>query len=307
VDRFKRLAMLISTLIACQLLPNTPEAAGGPTLVRRYRTLSCAVVRIMSDKEQGTGFFVTGNGVLVTAAHVIYDKTYHKSGEKITLSIAAKTGLRIVTQGNKTVPLNVPIPTDDDIERAGMDLAVIDMPLTTNCFIPVVDKSDKELSTVSVGQHVIAIGFPGLAVSSVLYDGMISAVYLRPPIPVGQIENQPGTSAIPRYPVMQVQMPVTPGASGSPIITDENRVVGVMSELPVIWPIELKNASGDYQLQKSIPDGTRTIDGLAWFVSSFESPGFGLAVPTFFVHLRPNPEPATSTRPKPAQTVRPPQ
>jgi hypothetical protein len=45
------------------------------TLAERYAKLACAVVRVQTAEGGGTGFFVDGNGTLITAAHVNYSGT----------------------------------------------------------------------------------------------------------------------------------------------------------------------------------------------------------------------------------------
>jgi len=79
--------MFISVIMASQIAPIVCRAAGGAPMMRRYKQLSCAIVRVSSDIDGGTGFFVTSNGVLVTAAHVIFEKTFHQENDKIILSL----------------------------------------------------------------------------------------------------------------------------------------------------------------------------------------------------------------------------
>ncbi len=89
-----------------------------------------------------------------------------------------------------------------------------------------------------------------------------------------------------------MQMPVTPGASGSPVIADSNMAVGVISEVPVIITndvVQIAQAFGNLQNRSSNVslsgfDVTKIVGELAWTVQQFESPGAGLAVPTSRFH-----------------------
>lgn len=67
---------------------------------------------------------------------------------------------------------------------------------------------------------------------TILYKGFLSGRFAHPPIAVGTVDGQP---VFPTYDVLKVQMPITPGSSGSPVIDETDHVVGVISESPIIW------------------------------------------------------------------------
>jgi S1-C subfamily serine protease len=179
------------------------------------------------------------------------------------------------------MPLNIPDPTDEDIRRGHVDLAVIETHIPTTCHLNLASAED--FKALRIGQGVIAIGIPGFANSEVLYSGTVSAIFLRPPLPVGSIVDRPGEKATERYNLIELQMPASPGASGSPIISESNKVVGVVSELPIIMPDEVANASKAYNPQRPDNDRSRVADATAWVISQFAAPGLCLAVPTLLL------------------------
>jgi hypothetical protein len=92
--------------------------------------------------------------------------------------------------------------------------------------------------------------------------------------------------------VMRIQMPITAGASGSPVIASDDTAVAIVSEIPVIWTSELsrliqtmKNSPGGSGIMLSGFDTTVILAQLALIVKEFESPGAGLAVPISYLKL----------------------
>jgi hypothetical protein len=106
-------------------------------------------------------------------------------------------------------------------------------------------------------------------------------------------------------------MPITPGASGSPIITDSNVVGGIVSEVPIVLTRDVQRiaaAFGNKDVKSGITFGnfdlTKTVGELAWLVQQFETPGAGLAIPVSylnrpdFLHLPPRGKPGAIKPPK---------
>jgi S1-C subfamily serine protease len=270
-------------LHAALLTFGTLQGLSGEDLVTRHTHLACAVVRIQSDNGFGTAFFVNSTGRMATAAHVLYDRKYHIQGGEVVAAVTAKPNLSVLFPKDVRTPLKVPTPGAEDGKRALLDLALVETGLPTPCFIPLGDSD-----AVKVGQHLIAIGFPGPAPSDVLYEGFLSSRAARIPLAFGVIEERPGLSYAPHYEVFRVQMPITAGASGSPVITDLNTAVGVLSEVPVILTRDVQRIAEAFGGTESASSGvslsgfdvTKTLGELAWIVSQFETPGAGLAVPT---------------------------
>jgi len=46
--------------------------------------------------------------------------------------------------------------------------------------------------------------------------------------------------------LMRVQMPITRGASGAPILSERDEAIGVISEIPIIWTQELQRLVQSY-------------------------------------------------------------
>jgi V8-like Glu-specific endopeptidase len=181
------------------------------------------------DGGSGTGFFVDNNGRMVTAAHVLYQRTWTTDGANLKLNLAPRQNLHILFQDGHSIPVSAPVPSNEERNAAGADLAVLTAGVSTPCFITL-DKSE----TTKVGQHLISIGFPAPNPTGVLYEGFLSARHTHLPIPLGHVEGHPEMSVMAKYEVLRVQMPVTPGASGAPVISDNDQAIGVISEIPVV-------------------------------------------------------------------------
>jgi S1-C subfamily serine protease len=258
------------------------------SLADRYKTNSAAVVRIETSQGIGTGFFVNNDGLLVTSAHVIYERSFipHPSTPAMTLN--ARWPASLIFHDGSQIPLPPLTITQRDIENAVFDLAVIETGIKPKCAIPI-----GEAAKLQIGDHLIAIGFPASAQSGVLYEGFVSSIHTQVPTMIGQL---PGTNQLMHVlrDVMRVQMPITAGASGSPVITDSDEAVGVICEIPVQWTQELirlvqtfanrQNSSG---VILSGFDTTKILAELAWIVREFESPGAGIAVPLSYLQQPP--------------------
>ncbi len=96
-------------------------------------------------------------------------------------------------------------------------------------------------------------------------------------------------------------MPITPGASGSPVIDDDGKAIGVVSEAPMIWTQDLaditKIAFTGTGVRLSGFDTTAILGQLALVVREFETTGSGYAVPLSYLKSRKAPTGRSSTRP----------
>jgi S1-C subfamily serine protease len=257
------------------------------SLSERYAKNSCAVVRIEGPNDSGTGFFVNSSGLLVTAAHVLFDRSFTKQGNDYPITIALHWPLNVVFQNGQKRTMEKPTLGQRDLENAIFDVAAINTGLKTDCFIAL-GKSDD----VRVGDPVISIGFPGSATSGVLYAGFLSAKHNHVPTVIGPVKDTTDFRSVSRD-IFRVQMPVTAGASGSPVIDDNNKVVAVVSEIPVVWTTELSGfihavqSGGTGSIVMSGFNTTAILAQLALIVKEFESPGAGLAVPISYLRLPP--------------------
>jgi hypothetical protein len=277
------------------------------SLPARYDKWSCAMVRITSDDgSSGSGFFVSDGGTIVTAAHVVMSVELsmdflHKNAAITTLT--PKSNLKATTYWGVTKEIQV-TDTKEDENMAGADLAVIKTNLPSTCHLEI---GDSDLSRI--GEHLIAFGFPTFDTLSAtlqpkpqqpmpaLYEGILSARHVHMPIHVGKIGDQDFTAT---YEVMRLQMPVTGGASGGPVINDQDKVVGIVTEETTIWSpvladyaIAINNSKSKSENPSDLvtlstgqqADARQILGLLAQTVREFESPGAGLAVPTKYLKL----------------------
>jgi len=149
-----------------------------------------AVVYLKGLDKAGSGFFVTGTGVIVTNAHVA-------RGEESLLAMLS-TGEQV---GAKVVYI------DAELDIA---LAKVDVPSAKANFphLPLISADG-----VRQGEAVLAIGNPGDAMLFSATRGIVSAV--------GRFSNAgPGTW-------VQTDAPINPGNSGGPLLNLRGEVIGV--------------------------------------------------------------------------------
>jgi S1-C subfamily serine protease len=287
--------MKLLCMVSTAILLSLSSVSIAETLAARYEKQACAVVRIEANNGIGTGFFVNEDGLLITAAHVLFDRSFTMQGTNPALTINAKWPVSLVFNDGSRKQIPLPTLSQRDLENAVFDLVAIETGLKTTCALPIGKPESSK-----VGDRLLAIGFPGSANSNVLYEGFISSKHTQVPTAVGAIQGTPQLVQVARD-VMRVQMPITAGASGSPIITDEDQVIGVISEIPVQWTQELGRlvqAMANNQAGSGVAlsgfDITKIVADLAWIVREFESPGAGIAVPLSYVKL-----PQATSAPKP--------
>jgi S1-C subfamily serine protease len=118
-----------------------------------------------------------------------------------------------------------------------------------------------------------------------LYEGFLST---RPTIlhDLGPILGYTDQTYKINYEVIRVQMPITEGASGSPLLDDDDEVVGVVSEIPVVALKDIQDIIAAYVgsgrgsgVLIGNFDTNRIVSELAYVVTGFETPGSGYAVP----------------------------
>jgi serine protease Do len=152
-----------------------------------------AVVYLRGMEKSGSGFFVTGTGVIVTAAHV--------AREQDSLRALLSTGQQLEA---KVVYI------DPDLDIALVKVAAP----PTRAELPHLALADS--STVRQGENVLAIGNPGDAMLFSVTKGIVSAV--------GQFPNAgPGTW-------IQTDAPINPGNSGGPLLNTHGEVIGINTQ-----------------------------------------------------------------------------
>jgi len=143
----------------------------------------------------GTGFFISSEGRIVTNHHVI------EGAAKVTATLA---------DGSKRAVLGL---LADDATR---DIAILQAEGESPAPLVLGDST-----RVKVGDDIVVIGSP-LGLSSTLSVGIVSAV--RAQGLAEEIEDAPDLT---RSWGMQITAPVSPGSSGSPIMTSSGEVVAV--------------------------------------------------------------------------------
>ena len=159
-------------------------------LVRRTKP---AVVYLKGLDKSGSGFFVTGTGVIVTNAHLA-------RGEE-TLHTLLSTGRELE---GKVVYI------DPDLDIALVKVAAV----SAEGELPHLALADA--STVRQGESVLAIGNPGDAMLFSVTKGIVSAVGKFP-------DAGPGTW-------IQTDTPINPGNSGGPLLNSRGEVIGINTQ-----------------------------------------------------------------------------
>ncbi len=274
--KINRLVSFICLCVVPSLQLCAQTSSSDPNgLTKRYESLVCAIVLIQTERGTGTGFFINSQGDIVTAAHVVSSKTFKNNMGQVDFDINVDQHVSITPHG-EAASLMAADNMDETKWESSTDLAFIHSKLTPPCFLPLGDAA-----SVKTGNHLLSIGFPGIDNGNpILYEGFLSGRFKHPPIAMATVNGQ---GIVPQYEVLKVQMPITPGASGSPIIDDSGHAVGVISESPIIWTQDLENitkvAGTGSGITMSGFDAVKILGQLAVVVREFESPGSAYAVP----------------------------
>ena len=152
-----------------------------------------AVVFLKGLDKSGSGFFVTGTGVIVTNAH---------------LARGEETLLTLLSNGQQLQAKVVHIDPDLDIALAKVEAA------SAKGEFPHLTLADA--SSVHQGENVVAIGNPGDAMLFSVTKGIVSAVGTFP-------SAGPGTW-------IQTDTPINPGNSGGPLLNSRGEVIGINTQ-----------------------------------------------------------------------------
>ena len=163
------------------------------SLEELVRQTKPAVVYLKGLDKSGSGFFVTGTGVIVTNAHLA-------RGEESLLTLLP---------GGQQLEAKV-VYIDADLDIA---LAKVDSPSGTNEFphLPLTDAA-----SVRQGESVLAIGNPGDAMLFSVTKGIVSAI--------GRFPNAGQGTWI------QTDAPINPGNSGGPLLNSRGEVIGINTQ-----------------------------------------------------------------------------
>jgi serine protease Do len=163
------------------------------SLEELVRQAKPAVVYLKGLDKSGSGFFVTGTGVIVTNAHLA-------RGEE-TLHVLLSTGREL--EGRVVY---VDADLDIALVKAASTPAESELPHLTLA----------DAATVRQGENVLAIGNPGDAMLFSVTKGIVSAVGKFP-------TAGPGTW-------IQTDTPINPGNSGGPLLNSRGEVIGINTQ-----------------------------------------------------------------------------
>src|SRR6266849_9440480 len=186
----------ISEAFTGEIVARVSDAGGVQpelSLEELVRQTKPAVVYLKALDKSGTGFFVTGTGVLVTNAHVA-------RGEESLLTLLS---------GGQQVEAKV-VYIDAELDIA---LARVERPSGQIDF-PHLALAD--VGSVRQGESVLAIGNPGDAMLFSVTKGIVSAV--------GKFPNAGQGTRI------QTAAPINPGNSGGPLLNTRGEVIGINTQ-----------------------------------------------------------------------------
>ena len=232
----------------------------------RYKQAACSIVHIISDEKSGTGFFINPTTV-VTAAHVLTDLV-DDPGNPGNKRVVHPSNFLVTLPNGNGFEEHLPSIRPNDLSNLHYDLLVIPTDLTSRCYLTVGTSVG-----LQVGTNLIGLGFPVTASTPVLYQGFVS--------------GRGADFRTDQADLIRVQMPITPGASGGPIIGDDDKVVGVIDAEPLQFPDDVRRladayssgnaAIGNYQIGGV--DLNKAIGEITFTITQDVAAGSGFAVP----------------------------
>lgn len=273
----------------------------------RFEQLKCALVLIKAEGESGqrlgTGFYINADGDIATAAHVLGDVGGWRTADKqVHIRLPLPHSLYITN--SKGEEISIPPAIEDNPDAWLADVARIRTGKATNCWL-----REGDDQKIVPGTHLLTMGFPGLHFNVLtMYTGMMTARLpptSNPPILI----LDTGERVWPPNEFIRVQMPLSAGLSGAPIIDDENRVLAVVHGGGLWTPDQLKVLQ-DFQNGNFTPDPKANrqqqdiihlyalMGELLRELRSYASPGYGDAVPLRYLRKtsQQSPPPASHDR-----------
>jgi len=315
ITRFVPLVILIATSLLAQVAPPKRESRlhhiftphhNGDNLEQRFQDVQCSLVLIQSVYDNifhtGTGFFISADGEVATASHVVGARTWIAQPQNgLYINLALPLTFTVTTSDGKAHPVAASAVQVEPAAFAA-DVVLVKTGIHPQCWL-MADKDDQ----VKPGQHVITMGFPGLSFGSLaLYSGIVSAQ-----LKAGQVDLPVGITANTKQIVknmselVRVQMPISGGLSGAPVPNDDNHAIGIVisagewsSDLD--WLTQLKRTNALDVPQPPDPNQhtvsmASLIAQLAESFHSYASPGYGDAVPMKYLRkgqpVNPQPSP----------------
>lgn len=255
----------------------------------RFNQLKCALVLIEAGPRMGTGFYISADGDVATASHVLGDRRFSANATKgVNVNFAVANPVFITNSDG----LRIPVPAaavEFNPDAWIADVARIKTGRPTSCWL-----TQANDLLASPGEHLITMGFPGLSFENLtLYTGIMSA-RLKTNLPTIVLDT--GQAVTPSNDFIRVQMPISTGLSGAPVIDDQNRALAIVTNAGG-WTRDLDNLmlafrAGAFNVPQptpnpSLPPNTVSFAlnpmgvtaELAGLFHDFASPGYGDAVP----------------------------
>jgi S1-C subfamily serine protease len=310
-SKFLRVAFFLASLfLGCDTFAQVPKPKQeswlhhifeshqeGNDLEGRFNDIKCALVIIQSDGRQGTGFYISADGDIATASHVLGDRTFRENKDG-TFQITLITPLVITITNSRGEKIEFPHSSIElNADAWGADVALIKSNKAVGCWL----RTGHD-DLVKPGQHLIAMGFPGLAFGSLsLYTGIMSA-RLKSELIIGTtVDGKPVKAT---NELIRVQMPISTGLSGAPVIDDENRVISVVTsagawtrDLDVLVQLQRLNAFAvppSPNPQQTNLNVFSVLGQLAGIFHDYLSPGYGDSVPMSYLKKSPPSSPPPS-------------
>ena len=209
----------------------TPKEAAKPSLARvalaQDPPLQQDVPAVVAAVKTGTGFFINGEGLMVTSWHVVENAT------------------RLSVTPYKQKPFAAQLLAKDPV----CDLAVLKVASPSPHWLPI----SKSAIHVRKGTEVLTVGFPRVDVQGV-----------EPKVTTGIVSSLSGAANDLRS--FQISVPVQPGNSGGPLVTREGTVIGVVTSklsAPQAWqPTEALPENVNYAIKSNcLADVLKTLPG----------------------------------------------
>jgi hypothetical protein len=275
-------------------------------LQQRFNDIKCSLVLIEAGNKLGTGFYISSDGDVATASHVLGDRTFSRNAEgKIVVAFSIPTVFWATNSRNERS--QVAASTVEHNPDAWLaDLARIKTGVKPPCWLREGDDRQSQ-----PGEHLITMGFPGLSFQTLtIYSGIMSA-RLTTNFPTVILNS--GEAVKPPNDFIRVQMPISTGLSGAPVVDDENRVIAVVT-LAGGWSQDLEHLmmafrGGAFQTTQPPPDPKQPPNmvtfnlnamaltaELAGLFHDYASPGYGDAVSLRYLRI-PQPQNPPSSSP----------
>lgn len=274
-------------------------------LEQRFNDIKCALVLIEAGQKLGTGFYISPDGDVATASHVIGERVFTLADGKINVTMTVPILIHLTNSAGEKMEIS-----GNTVERNPdawvADVARLKTGKQTSCWLQTVDDHKSY-----PGQPLITIGFPGLSFQALtVYTGIMSA-RLTTNLPTVVLATGQAVRTPTEF--IRVQMPISTGLSGAPILDDDNRAIAVVTSAGG-WTQDLDNLmlafrGGAFQTTPppaTTPQPPNTISfslnpmaeiaELAALFHDYASPGYGDAVPLRYLQMPPQQNPASASR-----------